>query len=397
MSILAAPISYNAPPQSWMNSVRGFNTVKILIWAGLSLNTRKGYQTGIRSYIYWASYVGATAWPATSDLLEEWAANRIMGSTIAKQGQVQPDTVASYLSAIRSWHIDHEYSLQPFETLRMKLLLQGERSFFPAIKGTRLPITKANLCTITASPPTTLNELNLDTDFKVAWAGFMRLGEIIYTEAEKRNVSFEDLHLTRCDITFSENDQYATLRLKQSKTDTNHTGVLIMLAATASPSCPVKALRSLFTHDPQPPSSPLFTCNNSSFTRRYVINQLRQRLQIANIPALLYSGHSFRRGAAQHASDNGMLDEDIQKLGRWSSETFGLYFTTSAQTLFNLNMNLQTGRPVALPRARLFSSFFLNLHFGHTSACAGFSSLIKFREASKTRTHTLWAKSLLTY
>ena len=81
--------------------------------AGLSPNARKGYQTGIRSYIYWASYIGATSWPATAELLKEWAANRIMGSAIAKQGQVKPDTFASYLS------------LAPLETLRMKLLLQG--------------------------------------------------------------------------------------------------------------------------------------------------------------------------------------------------------------------------------------------------------------------------------
>lgn len=160
-------MSYDAPPQSWMDSIRGSNTVKTLIWAGLAPTTRKGYQTGIRSYIYWAAYVGATAWPATSNLLEEWAANRIMGSAIARQGQVQPDTVASYLSAIRSWHVDHEYSLAPFETLQMKLLLQGGRLFFPAIKATQLPVTKDILNAITAPPPTNVNELNLDTAFKV--------------------------------------------------------------------------------------------------------------------------------------------------------------------------------------------------------------------------------------
>ena len=118
-----------------MNSVRGPNTVKTLIWSGLAPKTRKGYQTGVRSYIYWAAYVGATAWPATAVLLEEWAANRIMGSAIARQGQVQPDTVASYLSAIRSWHVDHEYSLTPFETLRMKLLLQGRKITFSSHQG----------------------------------------------------------------------------------------------------------------------------------------------------------------------------------------------------------------------------------------------------------------------
>lgn len=59
----------------------------------------------------------------------------------------------------------------------------------------------------------TINDLNLDTAFKVAWAGFMRLGEITYMEPEKQANSFKDLHLTRSDITFSENDQYATLRI----------------------------------------------------------------------------------------------------------------------------------------------------------------------------------------
>lgn len=168
MFALAEPLVFDAPPESWMNSVRGSNTVKALIWAGLSPNTRRGYQTSIRSYIYWAAYTGETAWPATLDLLEEWAANRIMGSSIAKQGQVQPSTVASYLSAIRSWHVDHEYSLAPFETPRMKLLLQGGKSLFPATKAIRLPITKNILTIIIASSPTTINELNIDTAFKVA-------------------------------------------------------------------------------------------------------------------------------------------------------------------------------------------------------------------------------------
>lgn len=162
---------------------------------------------------------------------------------------------------------------------------------------------------------------------------------------------FKDLYLTRSDITFCENDQYATLRLKRSKTNANHTRVLIMLAATTSPYCPVLALCSLFTHDPQSTSSSLFILNNLSFTRRSVIDQLHRRLTTANISCLEYSKHSFRRGAAQHVSHNGMLDKDIQKLGQWRSEIFRLYFTTSAQTLYNLYLNFQTGHPVALARA----------------------------------------------
>ena len=127
-----------------------------------------------------------------------------MGSAISRQSQVKPTTVAGYLSAIRSWHADHKYSLAPFETPRIKLLLQGGKSFFPSTKAVRLPITKQILTTITAAPPTTVNDLNLDTVFKVALAGFMQLGKITYTDGEKMGDSFQELHLTRFDIIFSE-------------------------------------------------------------------------------------------------------------------------------------------------------------------------------------------------
>ena len=39
-----------------------------------------------------------------------------------------------------------------------------------------------------------------------------------------------------------------------------------------------------------------------------------------------FNGHSFRRGAAQHASDNGLGDDDIKILRRWTLEAFKQYF-----------------------------------------------------------------------
>lgn len=274
-----------------------------------------------------------------------------MGSSLAKQGQIKPDTMASYLSALQSWHIDHKYSILPFKSPRMKLLLVGGRLFFPSTKSICLPIIKNILQILTTPPPTTFNDLNLNTAYKVAWAGFMRLGELTYIATEKANPSFKDLYFTRSDITFSEQNQYAMLRLKRSKTDTNHTGVLIRLAATKDFTCPVTALHSLFTHDPQPPHAPVFAFNNLSFLRQHVVDSLQARLLARRVSLLGFLGHRFRRGAAQHASDNGMLDEDIQKLSRWTSASFCFYFVASAQTLYNLNMNFQTSRPVALPQA----------------------------------------------
>ena len=74
----------------------------------------------------------------------------------------------------------------------------------------------------------------------------MRMGKLTYTATEAKKVTFMKTGFTRSDISFAERDQYAVLQLKQSKTDTEHTGMQIILAATGEPTCPVAALRRLF-------------------------------------------------------------------------------------------------------------------------------------------------------
>ena len=172
---------------------------------------------------------------------------------------------------------------------------------------------------------------------------------------EKNRKTFGVIKPTRGDISFAENDQFAILRLKRSKTDVDHKGVQIMLAATNNHTCPVRALRHLFQTDIQLPQAPLFRVG-TAFTKQTVITILRKRLIAAEIPDPGYSGHSFRRGAAQHAADNGMLKENIQKLGRWTSNAFQLYFETSQASVFNLNLSFQKGMPLAVPRATYTST-----------------------------------------
>lgn len=196
-----------------------------------------------------------------------------------------------------------------------------------------------------------VDELNIDTAFKVAWAGLLRLGEITYTGTELKKASFSQTKVTRSDISFAEEDQYAVLRLKRSKTDMEHTGVQIVLAATGEKTCPVLALRRLFTKDTQSPSSPLFRLSSGAFSRFSVVSALKKKIAGLGLVEAEYSGHSFRNGAAQHAADHAMLDEMIQRLGRWTSNAFKLYFTTSPESLYNLNLSFQKGMPLAVPRA----------------------------------------------
>lgn len=243
----------------------------------------------------------------------------------------------------------------------MDRAIKGGKRLYPSTRKERLPITHSILEKIAnfATHPTSsnyLDELNLDVAFKIAWAGFLQMEEFTYSLADLKKGNFQNTKLTRSDIVFSEDYQYATLRLKSSKTDVNHSGVEIVLAANPASigslsTCLVTALRNLFHFDPQLPQAPLFKLNLSGvFARHTVLKHLEKRLLASGILPNQYSGHSFRRGAAQHASDHGMLEENIQQLGRWTSRAFQLYFKTSAILLYALNLQFQTGRQCSYSR-----------------------------------------------
>ena len=353
MSTLAEPLEFDAPLLEFLDSITGLSVpAKTLLWYGLSPRTRQGYTLAITSYTMYCAMQKVKPWPALENVLVEWVTGRIFGSPIPRQGQVKPNTMQSYLSALRSYHVNNNLLIQVFSSSRVERILHGARYLFSHIKKKRLPITKDILEKITGATSISIEELNIDTAFKVAWAGFLRMGEFTYTEAEAQLQIFTHTKLTQSDITFSEGDQHAILRLKRSKTDIHHTGVEIILAATpnAPRTCPVKALRALFTHDLQLNSAPLFwlTGRSTAFARKPVLDILQKRLQhhSINLPQH-YTGHSFRKGAAQHASDNNMLEEHIQKLGRWTSRAFQLYFETLVSSLYTLSKRFQTGQTLS--------------------------------------------------
>lgn len=119
------------------------------------------------------------------------------------------------------------------------------------------------------------------------------------------------------------------------------------MAATNNKTCPVTTLQTLFIRNPQPRTTLFFhlTGHSTAFIRKLVIDIFQEHLRVHNIvTAKSYTGHSFRKSAAQYASNNGMLDYHIQKLGRWTSRVFQFYFETFVLSLYTLNMRFQTGR-----------------------------------------------------
>ncbi len=224
MLSLAEPLSYDDPPASYLSSTSGSAIVKRLAWYRLAPDNRKGYAAAINSYVSFCGVHNQKLWLAQTIMLEKWAATRIFGSTLPKQGKIKPDAILSYLSALKSCHIDRRLSLGGSDNPPMALIIKGGRRLFPSKKRNRLLITKEILKKITEEELLSIMDLNVDTAFKVAWAGFMRMGELTYTAAEAKKAAFAETSLTRLDISFAVEDQYATLRLKRSKTDTEHTG-----------------------------------------------------------------------------------------------------------------------------------------------------------------------------
>ena len=142
--------------------------------------------------------------------------------------------------------------------------------------------------------------MNFNAACKVAFAGFLRCGEFTYSAFDyKDRHTFMNTKLTRNDVSFSEDNTYAILRLKRSKADVEHHGVDIILSTTNNQCCPVTALKNLFTCDPQPPTAPLFQLDGGLCDSTTFIALLRERLHDIGDPRTdYYSGHSFRQGAA---------------------------------------------------------------------------------------------------
>ena len=100
------------------------------------------------------------------------------------------------------------------------------------------------------------------------------------------------------------------------------------------PLCPVNALVNAFSHTKYASADgPAFVVYNKSKFIPYspikFVHQLRGLLSLIGLPAKEYSGHSFRRGSASWAIQNGIPGEIIKILGDWKSDGYLAYLSLS--------------------------------------------------------------------
>jgi hypothetical protein len=221
------------------------------------------------------------AWPPTVASLGGWITLRVTGSSLQEFTQIKPQIVEIYLSSVRSYCVDRNWDTSIFHNDHIRRLLKGAKSLYRSTKRDRPPITLDHLHALTSSPCYTATDSNLRAAYLTAFFGFLRAGEFTWDQRQYADPRiFHATKATRGDVQFAPNFESLTLTLKSSKTDVEHTGVRIIIAASKDPTlCPVWAMRALFQMDPQPPNAPLFNLGaGKAFTKKAFRTAMSKRL-----------------------------------------------------------------------------------------------------------------------
>jgi len=188
----------------------------------------------------------------------------------------------------------------------------------------------------------THDDLNVRAAFCLAFSAFLHIGEFTWSKWDSQSFL---LHLSRGSIQFVHDG--ILLHLPASKSDPFRKGVSIPLSKSSDTTCPVSTLQLLFRKYPKSDTDPLFCRMQGAFDRKWILSKISQTLLLAGISPKGYSGHSFRRGAANSALEAGISRTDIMQMGRWKGDSIDRYFSalTNNTLLFSLSKKLHAAGP----------------------------------------------------
>ena len=307
--------------------------------AALSSSTHKTYKAAERRYLQFCNNFSLTPLPVSENILCYFVA--CMG-----QEGLAGSSIRTYLSGIRQLQVAAGFQDPHLDQMpRLSQVLKGVKVLAAGAgrqPRSRLPITPSilrMLRQIWMSGIPTFNNTMLWAAASTTFFGFCRSGEI--TVESETNYD-PQIHLSFADLAVDNatSPTVISIQLKRSKTDPFMKGVKLVLGRTQDGLCPVTALLSYLAIRGNA-SGPLFMWDDlKPLSKTKFIEHVRQALQSANIPAHLYSGHSFRIGAATTAASAGIADSVIQTLGRWQSSAYLLYVKLRPDHLANLSSTM---------------------------------------------------------
>ncbi len=242
--------------------------------------------------------------------------------------KLQTSSIKGYLSGLQFFHkLLYGSPSVHIANSQTSLLIKGIQKTNPTRPDSRQPITLKILTkcisTLRRGYHSAHTAHTLDAMFILAFFGFLRCSELAISS------SFDPaIHPTISDLVVLD-DETISYTIKQSKTDQTKKGHFIYIFKLQSPLSPYQTLLA-FLHlrksQSKLPSDPLFTDDsNRPATRFWFQKHLKAVLHLSGTPAGNFSSHSFRIGAATTAAHKGLSQQQIQELGRWSSEAFKSY------------------------------------------------------------------------
>ena len=285
--------------------------------------TRHLYAAGQQHYTNFCRLHARPLGPATDTTLAEFV------TYLADVVHLTPTSIKTYLSAVRSLHIDRGWP----DPLQAAPLTQRVLSGVKRIHGmhsrlNRLPITGTVLDRLVRSLQAAswlpiIDRHMLTAACTLAFHGFLRCSE--FTTG-----------LSRSSIRVLSSPQpHIELRLLASKTDPFRRGATITIGASSGPCCPVSSLaRYLDATRRSSNDTPLFKFTSGTPLTRAVFTQHIQRAltETGFANSSRFMSHSFRIGAATTAAEVGVPAWLIKTMGRWSSDAYQQYIRTPLAT-----------------------------------------------------------------
>jgi len=286
--------------------------------------TRKSYATGIAKYAEFCNQAGLNleqALPAAEPTLCAFVAWASL--TLA------PDTVGSYLSAIRSLHVDLGLGDPTADRLVLKRTMTGMRKLHARPVTQKLPLTVGLLDTFKS-------HLDLHShDDRVLWAALcLGVHALLRTAELVPRAKTDQIPIRNADVTLD--GDCLRLAIPFSKNDPMGRGTVLRLFATNGPACPIKAVHSLITNSPftRAQNASLFQlASGAPLTRTPLVSTIKSLVAKAGLDPAAFAGHSMRRGGATSFAIAGVPDTVIRNMGRWSSFTYQSYVETTDSVL----------------------------------------------------------------
>lgn len=113
-----------------------------------------------------------------------------------------------------SFHINKQITLKDFDNLQIAFIIKKNKKLFSSKMWNHLFIIKDILKKITKDKFFIITDVTIDIEFKVALTCFIRMVELTYITVVAIKATLAITSLTKLDISFVEEDQYAILRLK---------------------------------------------------------------------------------------------------------------------------------------------------------------------------------------